>query len=562
MSFAPGHEPHGFKDSRHVLIPEDIEVAAVQVSRRRCPAGHELDAYEPSHEGDWYCNACDDPGGCKSGITGFGQTQGMRRMRCAECDYDLCEKCFGAETTPCLVQKKYVSIPKYEYRERVVEVPQSVEQEVLVQVPQTCVVEMERHVPLKQVETIPKEVRVPVVEAHTVEKPVTQAVVEEQLVEVESSSLVLVAELIKEVPVNITEKIPKEVPKPVVELKEKHVEVPHVDVVERVVEIPEVEYMEVITEMPKIEKVYVDKEVPVPQIQYVEKIVEVPYIIKRDRIIEVPEVEIREIIKHVPKVTVEYVNKEVPSASLMYDHKVVEAPTVLREEHPIEVPQALLAERMVQIPRPSYQDVGKEIPKYQMHYEKKEVEVPQVIYAHRPVEDHQVQYIDLKREVISPAKHLSSSPRMAEAMAAARQPLQDAVFSSRPQAGDEAIRAYKAKMAQSSHLKDVARAGSAPGEQDDAISGRQLDTGSAVASTAQVEPQHVTQRSIVGPLSKQPEAPALVLRNPNTLQHDRELPNAKMREALFEQAQANRMRFESFLQSCDNEAVKQLRYDA
>ena len=33
------------------------------------------------------------PGGCKSGITGFYQTNGMKRYRCNLCDFDLCERC-------------------------------------------------------------------------------------------------------------------------------------------------------------------------------------------------------------------------------------------------------------------------------------------------------------------------------------------------------------------------------------------------------------------------------------------------------------------------------------
>ena len=42
---------------------------------------------------DWACDGKNLPGGCKSGITGFGQTRGMKQFRCYDCDYDLCIKC-------------------------------------------------------------------------------------------------------------------------------------------------------------------------------------------------------------------------------------------------------------------------------------------------------------------------------------------------------------------------------------------------------------------------------------------------------------------------------------
>jgi hypothetical protein len=41
----------------------------------------------------WACDGRLQPGGCLRGITGFRQTAGVPRYRCAECDFDLCDKC-------------------------------------------------------------------------------------------------------------------------------------------------------------------------------------------------------------------------------------------------------------------------------------------------------------------------------------------------------------------------------------------------------------------------------------------------------------------------------------
>lgn len=48
----------------------------------------------------WRCDGADRKGGCRRGITGFGQTSGMSRWRCASCDYDLCDKCILDKKSP------------------------------------------------------------------------------------------------------------------------------------------------------------------------------------------------------------------------------------------------------------------------------------------------------------------------------------------------------------------------------------------------------------------------------------------------------------------------------
>ena len=44
---------------------------------------------------DWSCDGRKFPGGCFSGITGFGQTKDVKRFRCKGCDFDLCINCMN-----------------------------------------------------------------------------------------------------------------------------------------------------------------------------------------------------------------------------------------------------------------------------------------------------------------------------------------------------------------------------------------------------------------------------------------------------------------------------------
>ena len=60
--------------------------------RRLCPAGHPL-VFSESRNTGWRCDAASLPAGCRSSITGFGQTDGMANWQCAGCDFDLCGAC-------------------------------------------------------------------------------------------------------------------------------------------------------------------------------------------------------------------------------------------------------------------------------------------------------------------------------------------------------------------------------------------------------------------------------------------------------------------------------------
>jgi hypothetical protein len=63
----------------------------------KCNNGHVLvdwtDKYGAKADNGWACDGRARPGGCKSGCTGFRQSKDWIRMRCDECDWDLCLKC-------------------------------------------------------------------------------------------------------------------------------------------------------------------------------------------------------------------------------------------------------------------------------------------------------------------------------------------------------------------------------------------------------------------------------------------------------------------------------------
>lgn len=58
-----------------------------------CSPTHEHFLYPCFRDNGWSCNGIYFPGGCKSGITDYYQSFGMKRYRCNKCDFDLCDKC-------------------------------------------------------------------------------------------------------------------------------------------------------------------------------------------------------------------------------------------------------------------------------------------------------------------------------------------------------------------------------------------------------------------------------------------------------------------------------------
>jgi len=60
----------------------------------KCEKSHEMEFLGVTQDSDgWGCDGRFQPGGCRSGITGYHQTKGVDRYRCQRCDYDLCKKC-------------------------------------------------------------------------------------------------------------------------------------------------------------------------------------------------------------------------------------------------------------------------------------------------------------------------------------------------------------------------------------------------------------------------------------------------------------------------------------
>ena len=54
---------------------------------------HPLKYLDITMDNGWGCDGRSLPNKCFSGIIGFGQTKGIKRFRCMQCDYDLCELC-------------------------------------------------------------------------------------------------------------------------------------------------------------------------------------------------------------------------------------------------------------------------------------------------------------------------------------------------------------------------------------------------------------------------------------------------------------------------------------
>ena len=56
---------------------------------------HPLKYLGTTMDNGWGCDGRKLPSKCFSGITGFKQTKDIKRFRCMQCDYDLCENCMN-----------------------------------------------------------------------------------------------------------------------------------------------------------------------------------------------------------------------------------------------------------------------------------------------------------------------------------------------------------------------------------------------------------------------------------------------------------------------------------
>jgi hypothetical protein len=66
-----------------------------------CDNSHPLEALGTNQDNGWSCSGMNIlPGGCKKGCTGFRQSGGWDRWRCAHCDFDLCDECLESKRVP------------------------------------------------------------------------------------------------------------------------------------------------------------------------------------------------------------------------------------------------------------------------------------------------------------------------------------------------------------------------------------------------------------------------------------------------------------------------------
>merc|ERR1712190_392871 len=79
-------------DSAPIGFTANIESSERKEVIGRCKCGRELVRTGPTEDG-WACDGRSEASGCKSGITDYYQTSGLKRFECRTYDYDLCERC-------------------------------------------------------------------------------------------------------------------------------------------------------------------------------------------------------------------------------------------------------------------------------------------------------------------------------------------------------------------------------------------------------------------------------------------------------------------------------------
>jgi hypothetical protein len=82
------------QDLQNMSVKEIKAAITSQSGQPTCGNGHRL--VRNLEDNGWACDGRDLPGGCKRGCTGFRQSAGWGRYRCATCDYDLCDRCYEA----------------------------------------------------------------------------------------------------------------------------------------------------------------------------------------------------------------------------------------------------------------------------------------------------------------------------------------------------------------------------------------------------------------------------------------------------------------------------------
>jgi len=84
------YDDHLIKDHNKNNVPENFEL--YKYYKATCHE-HPLKYLDTTMDNGWACDGKDLPSKCLSGIKGFKQTKGIKRFRCIQCNYDLCELC-------------------------------------------------------------------------------------------------------------------------------------------------------------------------------------------------------------------------------------------------------------------------------------------------------------------------------------------------------------------------------------------------------------------------------------------------------------------------------------
>lgn len=95
---------------RQQEVVEEIKKLRDAGEKGVCKNGHELEPLGTTMDNGWNCDGNSD-GGCLSGIRDFHQTKGMNRFRCVKCDFDYCDKCYILRTGAKLCMKGHPLVP-------------------------------------------------------------------------------------------------------------------------------------------------------------------------------------------------------------------------------------------------------------------------------------------------------------------------------------------------------------------------------------------------------------------------------------------------------------------
>ena len=87
------YEDHLMKKHSKVNASQDSQEFELYKYYKATCHEHPLKYLDTTMDNGWGCDGRKLPSKCFSGLTGFRQSKDIKRFRCMQCDYDLCEKC-------------------------------------------------------------------------------------------------------------------------------------------------------------------------------------------------------------------------------------------------------------------------------------------------------------------------------------------------------------------------------------------------------------------------------------------------------------------------------------